>query len=172
MTYNPDDRRISLATGDRPHAFDPAAEPELFEAVLGRRIGAFIVDLIIVVMITIATYVLLAFAGLLTFGLAWLLFGIAFPAVALGYSALTMGSANSATIGMRLMQLEIRMWYGERLHALIGPFHTLVFYFSVSILTPLVLLVPLFNERKRCLHDYLCGTVVINSAERARLYRR
>ena len=27
--------------------------------------------------------------------------------------------------------------------------------------TPLVLLVPLFNERRRCLHDYLCGTVFV-----------
>jgi uncharacterized RDD family membrane protein YckC len=33
---------------------------------------------------------------------------------------------------------------------------------SVSFLTPLVLLVGLFNGRRRLLHDMILGTVVIN----------
>ena len=35
-------------------------------------------------------------------------------------------------------------------------------------LTPLVLLVGLFNDRRRLLHDMLVGTVVINNPARAR----
>ena len=46
------------------------------------------------------------------------------------------------------------------------------FWVSVSVLTPFVLLVGLFNDRRRLLHDYLCGTVVINSLERADALRR
>jgi uncharacterized RDD family membrane protein YckC len=42
-----------------------------------------------------------------------------------------------------------------------------VFWISVSMITPLVLLVCLFNERRRCLHDFLVGTVVINNDVRA-----
>ena len=164
--------QISLSPGDRRHAYDPAAQPDLFEAVLGRRMAAFVVDFFIVCVLTIAAWVILFVLGFLTLGLAWLLFGVSFPAIALLYSAVTMGSVHSATLGMRLMELEIRMWYGDRVHALIGAFHTLAFYFSVTILSPLVLLVPLFTERKRCLHDFLCGTVVINSPERALSYRR
>ena len=34
-------------------------------------------------------------------------------------------------------------------------------------LTPLVLIVSLFNDRRRCLHDMLVGTIVINNAVRA-----
>ncbi len=32
----------------KPHAYDPAAQPELFEGVLSRRIVAFIIDVIII----------------------------------------------------------------------------------------------------------------------------
>ena len=39
------------------------------------------------------------------------------------------------------------------------------------MLTPLVLIVPLFNERKRCLHDYLAGTMIINNEARAWVLR-
>jgi uncharacterized RDD family membrane protein YckC len=42
-----------------------------------------------------------------------------------------------------------------------------VFWITVSMITPLILVVCLFNERRRCLHDMLVGTVVINNAARA-----
>ena len=56
--------------------------------------------------------------GVLTLGLAWLLFGLIFPAVGLGYNALTIGGPNSATIGQRMMGLEWRTWYGGKVSPL------------------------------------------------------
>jgi uncharacterized RDD family membrane protein YckC len=47
--------------------------------------------------------------------------------------------------------------------------HAVMFWISVSFLTPLVLLVGLFNSRRRLLHDILTGTVVINSSVRAQV---
>jgi uncharacterized RDD family membrane protein YckC len=41
--------------------------------------------------------------------------------------------------------------------------HALVFWFSVGLLTPLILLVGLFTRRRQLLHDLLLGTVVLNS---------
>ena len=155
----------------QPHAYDPDTQAEYFDGVLGRRTMAFIFDVAIVLILTTAAYVFLAVAGVFTFGLAWLLLGIAFPAVALGYSAYTMSRSASATVGMRLFDLQIRTWYGDSMNGLLGAFHTLVYYFSVTILTPFILLVPYFNDRKRCLHDYLTGTVVINSEMRADMIR-
>ena len=47
--------------------------------------------------------------------------------------------------------------------------HAIAFWLTVSLLTPFVLLVGLFNDRRRLLHDMLLGTIVINSpARRAR----
>jgi uncharacterized RDD family membrane protein YckC len=39
------------------------------------------------------------------------------------------------------------------------------------VLTPFVLLVAFFNERRRLLHDILLGTVIINNAARASYLR-
>ena len=43
----------------------------------------------------------------------------------------------------------------------------LVFWVTISFLTPLILIVGLFNSRKRLLHDILLGTVVVNRSLRA-----
>jgi uncharacterized RDD family membrane protein YckC len=37
----------------------------------------------------------------------------------------------------------------------------------VSFLTPFIVLVALFNHRRRLLHDMLVGTIVINNPARA-----
>ena len=158
---------ISSDTDIRPHAYDPAAQPEYFEGVLGRRIIAFLIDIMIIFVLTTATYAFLLVAGVFTLGLAWLLFGIAFPAVALAYNAWTLSRLPSATIGMRLLGLQMRTWYGDRMYALLAAFHALLYYLSVTTLTPFILLIAPFNGRKRCLHDFLAGTVVVNDEERA-----
>jgi len=44
-----------------------------------------------------------------------------------------------------------------------------LFWVSVSFLSPLVLLVGLFNGRRRLLHDVVLGTVVINSSIRTQV---
>jgi uncharacterized RDD family membrane protein YckC len=65
------------------------------------------------------------------------------------------------------MDLEMRTWYGAPSYFLLGAVHAVVFWITVSALTPLVLLVCLVNERRRCLHDILVGTIVINNAARS-----
>ena len=47
----------------------------------------------------------------------------------------------------------------------------MVFWVSISVLTPLIVLVCFFNERRRLLHDMLVGTVVINNEVRASALR-
>jgi uncharacterized RDD family membrane protein YckC len=49
--------------------------------------------------------------------------------------------------------------------------HAILFWLSVSALTPFILLVCFFNQRRRLLHDILLGTVVINNAVRAQALR-
>ena len=90
---------------------------------------------------------------------------------ALAYYGLTLGSPASATIGMRAMEIEMRTWYGAPAYFVLGAVHAIVFWITVSILTPLVLVVGLLNERQRLLHDILVGTVVINNPARAQALR-
>ena len=72
---------------------------------------------------------------------------------------------------MRVMDLEMRTWYGAPAYFVLGAVHAVGFWFTVSFFTPFVLLVAFFNERRRLLHDILLGTVVINNARRAAMLR-
>jgi uncharacterized RDD family membrane protein YckC len=162
--------RIGISLDVKPHAYDPAANPELFEGVLSRRLLAFFIDVVIVAVPVMATAVVIFLFGIVTLGLGWMLFWLLSPASviwALAYYGLTMGSAASATIGMRAMDIEIRTWYGGPTYFLLGAVHAVVYWVSVSVLTPLILLVGLFNTRRRLLHDILVGTVLINNPSRA-----
>jgi hypothetical protein len=44
-----------------------------------------------------------------------------------------------------------------------------LFWISVSMLTPLVLLIGPFNSRRRLLHDLILGTIIINSSVRTQV---
>jgi uncharacterized RDD family membrane protein YckC len=153
--------RTGQSFADQPHAYDPVKDPQLFQAVIRKRSVAFIVDAIIILALTVVAYLVVAVLGIITLGLAWLLFGLVFPAVGLGYNALTIGGPNSATIGQRMMGLEVRMWFGGKVTPLIAAFHALLFWFSLVVFCP-ILLWAFFDPRKRTLHDILAGVLVIN----------
>jgi uncharacterized RDD family membrane protein YckC len=158
----------------KPHAYDPVANPELFEGVLARRVVAFVIDFIVIAMPVVLAAMLIFALGLVTLGLGWALYWFLPPGTvvwALVYFGVTLGSERSATIGMRVMDLEMRTWYGAPAYFVLGAVHAIVFWLSISALTPLVLLVAFFNERRRLLHDILLGTVVINNSVRAGVLR-
>ena len=162
--------RIGVSLDVKPHAYDPIANPELFTGVLSRRLVAFFIDVIIIAVPVVAAAIFIFLFGIVTLGLGWLLFWLLSPASviwALAYYGLTMGGAASATIGMRAMDIEIRTWYGAPAYFLLGAVHAVVYWVTISVLTPLILLVGLFNTRRRLLHDMLVGTVVINNPARA-----
>jgi uncharacterized RDD family membrane protein YckC len=158
----------------KPHAYDPVANRERFEGVLPRRVVAFVIDVVIIAVPIASAALFVLIFGFFTFGIGWILFWLLYPGAiiwALLYYGLTLGSPSSATIGMRVMDLEMRTWYGEPCYFVLGAVHAVVFYLSISALTPLVLLVCFFNARGRLLHDLLLGTVVINNDTRAAILR-
>jgi uncharacterized RDD family membrane protein YckC len=167
-------KRVGVSFEVKPHAYDPATNPELFEGVLARRVLAFFIDVSLIAIPVVFAGLFIFVFGLVTFGLGWALYWLLSPAAviwALVYYGTTFGSPASATIGMRVMDLEMRTWYGAPMYFLLGAVHAIVFWITVSALTPLILLVGLFNERRRLLHDMLVGTVVINNEVRANALR-
>lgn len=158
----------------KPHAYDPATQPELFEGVLARRVVAFIVDFVIIsIPVVLAAMFIFAF-GIVTLGLGFALYWLLPSATviwAIVYFGVTLGGPASATFGMRVMDLEMRTWYGAPAYFVLGAVHAVAFWFTVSFFTPFVLLVAFFNERGRLLHDIMLGTVIINNAARASVLR-
>lgn len=157
------------AANFQPHAYDPQTQPELFRGVLTRRVVAFLIDLVVLAIPVILAVLFIAVFGLITLGLGWVLFWLVSPATviwALIYYGASLGGPHSATLGMRVMDLELRTWYGAPGYFVLGAMHAVLFWISISFLSPLVLLVGLFNNRRRLLHDFVLGTVVINSSVR------
>jgi uncharacterized RDD family membrane protein YckC len=146
---------------EQVHAYDPVTEPQLFSAVIRKRCIAFLIDAVLIALLTVIAFVVVAVLGVLTLGLGWLLFGLIFPLVGLGYNAFTIGGPKSSTIGQRTMGLAVPMWYGGKVTPLIAAFHALLFWFSLTLFFP-ILLWCFFDSRKRCLHDILAGVLVIN----------
>jgi uncharacterized RDD family membrane protein YckC len=154
------------------HAYDPLLQPELFRGVLTRRVFAFLIDLVVLSIPVILAVIFIAVFGVITLGLGWVLFWLVSPASiiwALIYYGASLGGPHSATIGMRMMDLQMRTWYGAPSYFVLGAMHAVAFWVSVSFLTPLVLLIGLFNGRRRLLHDIVLGTVVINSSVRSQM---
>jgi uncharacterized RDD family membrane protein YckC len=158
--------------GVPPHAFDPDLQPELFRGVLTRRVFAFLIDLVVLSVPVILGYIFIFLFGIVTLTLGWMLFWLAWPATivwAIVYYGASIGGPHSATMGMRAMDLEVRTWYGAPGYFVLGACHAVLFWVSISFLTPLVLLVGLLNGRRRLLHDIILGTVVINSSVRTQV---
>src|ERR1700760_1294253 len=123
--------QIGVSFDAKPHAYDPAANPELFEGVLSRRLVAFIIDLIVLAIPLIAASIGIFVFGLITLGLGWSLFWLISPASvvwALAYYGYTLGSPASATFGMRAMGVEMRVWHGGPMYFLLGAVHAVVFW--------------------------------------------
>jgi uncharacterized RDD family membrane protein YckC len=167
-------RKIGVSIELKPHAYDPAMQPELFEGVLARRCIAFLIDVIIIAIPVLFAAVFIFIFGLVTLGIGWVLFWLLSPATviwAIVYYGLTFGSPASATIGMRVMEIEMRTWYGAPCYFVLGAVHAIIYWVTISFLTPLILLIAFFNQRRRLLHDMLVGTIVINNLARAESLR-
>lgn len=133
-------------------------QDELFEGVAWRRMAAFLIDFSIILVIVIALWALV----FLSFGLLSILLTLA-PLIPLTYHTLMIASPRSATLGMQFMSIEVRAQSGGRPGLLQAFAMTALFYFSIALATPLILIVALFNDRRHCLHDYLSGTAVVKT---------
>ena len=107
----------------KPHAYDPVQSWELFDGVLPRRLLAFVIDVAIIFAVAALAVVIIVLLGLVTLGFGWSLLALLYPGTvvwALIYYGSTLGGPASATIGMRVMELELRTWYGAPCYFVLG----------------------------------------------------
>lgn len=135
------------------------SHPELFDGVMIRRIVAYLIDVVILS----GTVLFLWFLVVMTLGLLGPIAAFITPVIPLAYHSLLIGGPNSATIGMRMMGVEVRRLDGGRPELFQALLQTLLFYATLT-LTGLLLIVALFNDRRRCLHDWLSGTLTVNTS--------
>jgi len=131
----------------------------LYDGVMGRRVIAFLIDLAIIGVILAAIWGLI----FVTFFLLLPVLGPVMPLVPIAYHTLMIGGRRSATVGMQFMGIEVRNQAGQRPGLLQAFAMSALFYVSIAATSMLILLVALFNDRRHCAHDYLSGTLIINT---------
>lgn len=149
----------SSRTGGSAGGFPAVLPPAALTGVRSRRIMAVILDLILVGLLSSVLFFVL---GLATFGLLWFVLPPLFPIIAFFYNGLTISGWRMATLGMKAMDLEMRLSSGARVPFLSAAVHAVLFY--VSWMFPPILLVSLLDGKKRCLHDMLADVVVTRRA--------
>jgi len=146
------------AWGEAPP--DPLAQPGCYDGLLWRRSLGFLADLVLVWTLNICLWVFFGLAGVLTFGLLWPVGALALAVLPFAYHTYFIGRGG-ATPGMSLFDVELRTWTGNRLDYLQAFLQTALFYTTVPMTCGLILLVALFADRSRTLHDILAGTVAV-----------
>lgn len=135
-----------------------------YSGVLSRRVFAFILDYLIVLLLCIPAAVIVFFLGVITLGLGFMLYPALFVIVALLYFGMTLGGPSQASPGMRAMGVTLMRLDGRRMDFMTAMVHAVLFWLINSVLTPLILLVGLFTEKSRLVHDMLLGTVVVRTS--------
>src|SRR3979490_2355990 len=109
-------RRVGVSFEMKPHAYDPVRNPELFEGVLSRRVLAFAIDFVLIMVPIALAFLFVLLFGLVTFRLGWPLLWLFYSGTTLWilfYYGSTLGSPASATIAMRGMSIESRTRCGR-----------------------------------------------------------
>ncbi len=137
---------------------DPELNPEFYADTPTKRFFAWLVDGVMIFVVTLLVLPFTAFTGLLFYPLLWLVISFAYRTITL--------ASGSATWGMRLMSLEMRTYRGERFGLGEAFAHTLIYTIAISTFLVQVLSVVLMltTPRRQGLGDHLLGTVAINRA--------
>jgi len=138
------------------------ADTAYFSDIVGKRIIAHIVDSAILLAIMLPLGFFMVLGAVATLGLLAIPFAFAFLALRFIYYVSFTAGPRSATPGMRLLGIELRRVDGGRPDFLQAFLRLSIYYVSVALLTPLILLAVLFNDQRRTLHDLLSETLVVN----------
>ncbi|QIE44744.1 RDD family protein [Pseudohalocynthiibacter aestuariivivens] len=138
------------------HLPDPDTQPEFYADVPMKRLAAWGVDTVIILVFTLLATLLTAFVGLLFFPLLFLTLGFVYRTATL--------ASGSATWGMRLMAIEFRTFNGEKFDLPAAALHTLGYTVSFGMIFVQAISVVLMmaSPRGQGLSDLMLGTVAIN----------
>lgn len=146
---------------------DPWTHPELYDGITLRRVFAYGLDVAILAALAVGLWIVGTFLTVLSFGLLFPVKVFALALLPLAYHIGMLASSGAATLGMRAMGLRLvstapdtDQWDG-RPTLVQAAIQVVCFFGSVALTGALVLLVVLFNARRRTLHDWLAGTVVV-----------
>lgn len=149
--------------GTNPGLPDPDRDRQFYAGVPGRRLVAWIVDVGIVLLIGVPLAVVF---GVMTLGFGFALFFAILMATDFLYRVGTIAS-GSATLGMRLMGIELRRQDGTRFDLVAAFLHTALyaFCFGVLVLQAASILGMVGTRYGQGLPDLILRSAMINRPE-------
>ncbi len=139
--------------------------PRATEGTIGRRLVAYLVDIVVLFILGALLAVAISVLGVLTLGLGWLLFPVLGIPVAVLYNAVTIGGSSQATIGMRMAGLRVLdATTGGRVGFIAAAVHALLFYVfvaSAGTLWVLDVVFGLLRSDRRMGRDLLTNVVLV-----------
>lgn len=140
---------------------DPYREAEFYRDVPTKRLLAWVVDVVLIGVLTVIALPFTLFAGLFFLGLLFMAIGFVYRWVAL--------ARNSATPGMRLFAISLHDRSGQRFDSATAFLHTLGYTVSICVF-PLQLIsiaLMLATPCKQGLTDHILGSAALNRAAAA-----
>jgi len=138
------------------HLPDPHSQPEFYADVPLKRLIAWLIDTILIAVLSALIVPFTFFTGLFFFPFLMLVIGFAYRVVML--------ANGSATLGMRLTAIEFRDAQGAKFDLQTAFMHTLGYSFSIAIVPVQMVSIVLMltTERAQGLSDHMLGTVALN----------
>ncbi len=135
---------------------DPDYDQAFYADVPPKRLFAWLIDVIIITLITVVL-------GLVTLSLVFWIWPLVYFVVSFLYRTATI-SAGSATLGMRLMAIELRNSEGRKFTPQEAAFHTGLYLIASGFVILQLISVFLIatGPRHQGLHDMILGTAAIN----------
>jgi uncharacterized RDD family membrane protein YckC len=136
------------------------------EGVLGRRLFAYVVDIVVIFAIVALLAIAIFILGILTLSLGWWLYTLLFPPViAIIYNALTIGGPAQSTVGMRMMGLRVFRENGGPPDKITAAVHALLFYIAAGtfVLWLIDVLIGFLRDDRRLGHDLLTGLMLVRN---------
>ncbi|MEZ5913201.1 MAG: RDD family protein [Paracoccaceae bacterium] len=146
-----------------PHQFATAApdlDASLFEDVAPKRLIAWLVDTLLVALLTLLIVPFTAFTAIFFLPALFLTVGMVYRTLSI--------ARHSATPGMRLMAIELRTHRGTWFDLPLAFWHTLGYTLSMAFVLPQVISVALMalGPRGQGLTDLILGSVMVNRIAR------
>lgn len=135
---------------------DPDHQAEFYADTVMKRFLAWIVDAIMIAVLTVLVLPFTAFTGIFFFPALMLVLGFIYRVTTL--------TGRSATWGMRLFAVEFRDRTGKRFDLATAFLHTAGYSISMAMapLQLISIILMLVSSRKQGLTDHILGTVAVN----------
>jgi hypothetical protein len=138
------------------HLPDPDMQPEFYESVPVKRLIAWVMDTVLILVLAALVVPFTAFTGLFFFPFLAFLVGFFYRWITI--------ATGSATWGMRLLAIEFRTAHGARFDTGTAFLHTLGYTvsFGLPILQMVSVVLMATGPRGQGLTDLVLGTVAVN----------